>query len=1438
MPQSPPSTEPIAAAPPATRTRSRGLVVAMLRWLVIGSSGVVGIAIVLWLVLQWGILPRIEVWRPAIEQRASEALGVPVSIGVIRAVDSGIGWTGAFEMEQVMLLDPQTKQEALRLPLVRAALSAASLYPGWDGVWRLRLRQLVLDEPELEIRRDDQGRLWVAGLDVGAARGDGDGALADWFFSQREFLIRGGRVQWTDASLDVAPLVLGQVDLVLRNGVRRHALRLDATPPAPWGERWSLRGDFTQPLLAASPLAAPASGSVPARIFSRPGDWQRWQGSLYAEMPAIDLTPMQPYLATFWAPTQGVGALRAWVDVRQGRVLAATADLQLRDVSLRLAPELGPLTLAQIGGRIAIKHEPAEPDRDEGWSVDLKQLGFATAAGPEWPAADGRLAWRRAADGTWTGGELVAPKLYLGRLSQVLSLLPADWVGADLQARAASLGAEGEATDVEASWSGPLLAPQRYRIKAQLRGLKLAPAESSAPDLSGHIAPARPGVQGADIELDVTETGGDAKISVRNGALTFPGVFAQPRIELATLDTKLEWRIQPAPQGVSPKLELEARDLKFTNADLQGQLDLQWTRGGVTPVAPLGVIDLSAKLGRVDAVKVPRYLPLALGGGLEDYLRRALQAGQASGVSVVVRGPLAEFPFAASPAATASAAGEFRLAVQMEGVRFAYLPGDAAWNGDPTDVERRPWPAFNDVKGELVFERQTMQLRKLGGRLGTVGSGGLVLRDVDGSIRELGSANPVLVIDGNVRGPLNDALRYVDATPVGGWLGDALAQASATVGTQPPIDLQLGLTIPLNDGPRTQVRGKLQIAGNDLKLRPDVPLLAAARARVEFTERSFTLNQGAATVLGGDAQFDGASQPDGSMRFNVQGTASAESLRRTPELGALASAAGILSGQTDYKVALGFVRDHVEWQFSSSLAGLGVDLPAPLGKRAEQTLPLRVQVSLQPTPAAGALQRDTLRVDLGPDTARVLQAQYLRELAPGGARVLRGGLAVGATAGEPLPQPAKGVAANLVFSQLDLAAWQRAADKLVPDGSAAPASANAASAAGYLPDRLNLRAQTLTVGGYPLTDVKATVSRDSGLWALDIDAKEVAGHAEYRPPGAVQAKDAGRVMARLARLSIPKGADDPVRTVLDKTTATSLPAIDVVIDDFELRGKRLGRLEIDAVNRAAEGPDPTGSGEWQLKLLRLVTPQDEALFNGTGRWAAPVRAGEPRRVMLDFTLEVADGGALLARLGQADVIKGAKGSIGGQIGWLGSPLALDYPSLDGQMTLSFERGQFLQADPGVAKLLGVLSLQSLPRRMLLDFSDVFEKGFAFDAITGDVTLVRGVASTRNLKMRGVQATVLMEGGADVQLETQDLRVWVIPDINANAASLAYIAINPVVGIGAFLAQLFLQRPLAAATTREFHVTGPWAAPLVVPVVRTSPDAGPPPAASAPGAGAP
>ena len=177
-------------------------------------------------------------------------------------------------------------------------------------------------------------------------------------------------------------------------------------------------------------------------------------------------------------------------------------------------------------------------------------------------------------------------------------------------------------------------------------------------------------------------------------------------------------------------------------------------------------------------------------------------------------------------------------------------------------------------------------------------------------------------------------------------------------------------------------------------------------------------------------------------------------------------------------------------------------------------------------------------------------------------------------------------------------------------------------------------------------------------------------------------------------------------------------------------------------------------------------------------------------------------------------MRGGKGRIEGAVGWLGSPLALDYASLSGQLKADIERGQFLKVEPGAAKLLGVLSLQALPRRLVLDFRDVFSEGFAFDFVRGDARIEQGVLKTNNLQMKGVNAAVLMEGSADLARETQDLRVVVVPEINAGTASLLATAVNPAVGLGTFLAQLLLRSPLQNATTQEFRITGSWADPQV------------------------
>jgi uncharacterized protein YhdP len=622
-------------------------------------------------------------------------------------------------------------------------------------------------------------------------------------------------------------------------------------------------------------------------------------------------------------------------------------------------------------------------------------------------------------------------------------------------------------------------------------------------------------------------------------------------------------------------------------------------------------------------------------------------------------------------------------------------------------------------------------------------------------------------------------LRYVNATPVGRWTGHALA---GTVGSG-AADLKLNLAIPLGEPSQTQVKGSLGLLGNDVRMTPDTPLLAAARGRVDFTQASFNVSAASAKVLGGDLSFEGGSQAGGTQRFSGQGTMTAEALRHATELGSLARLGSSLNGQTSYRATLAFVAGHAQVGVTSNLVGMGVDLPHPL------------------------------------EIGDALQARFVREESGATSRVVRGAMrlleAGSAEASEPLTLPSTGVAATVALKRLDVDAWEAAASRLMADpGSAAstapPLAFDAAGGSGYLPDTIALRVGQLENGSRRLTNLTAGLSQDNGLWRANVDANELDGYLEYRPARRTGGA-AGRVFARLSRLSLPKSEAERVESLLDEQP-TSVPGLDIIVDDFELRGKHLGRLEVEAANRSVGGRE--GAREWQLSKLNLVMPEAQLAASGTWGAASGASAAAPRRASMNFILTLADSGALLERLGMGKVVRGGKGSLAGSVSWPGSPLSPDTARMTGQIKVAIDSGQFLKAGPGAARLFSVLSLQSLPRRLLFDFRDLFEEGFVFDNVAGDVGIGQGVATTNNLRMRGAAAVVLLEGSADLEHETEDVRVVVVPEINAGTASLAYAIINPAVGLGTFLAQYFLRKPLMAASTREFHVTGAWDEPKV------------------------
>ena len=1347
-----------------------------LRWsarvLLGGVAAASSLLLIAWLTLHWGILPHIAQWREEVEARASQALGVPVRIGAI-TVRSG-GWVPSFELRDVELLDAN-QRIALRLPRVFAAISPRSLL-----AFELRFEQLLIDDAQLDVRRDASGRFFVAGLDVSGAEVGGGSAASDWFFGQGEFVIRGGSLRWTDEQRKATPLALTDVQLVVRNGLRDHEFRIDATPPAEWGARFTATGRFTQPLLA------------------RRGDWRRWSGTVYANLPRADVRELRRHVALPFEISEGVGALRGWFDLQRGEPVSATIDMALRAVSLRLAAKVDPLVFEEVEGRLSAQRSA------EGVTVALQRFTFETGDNIRWPQGDMKLAWRQREGEAPSGGEFSAQRLDMALMAQIASRVP---LGDAVRKLLVDVNPKGMITDLSTSWTGALDAPVRYRAKGSLSGLSLAAGPSSEAHGVG-----RPGLRGAAVQLEATEAGGSARIAINGGALELPGVFDDPLLVLDQLSAQLLWKIEPVAvaagsPAMPPKLSVQVREARFSNPDASGELTALWSTGAGNAAAAgrgarlPGRLELDGKLAGGIAKRTFRYLPLGLGKDTRGYLEHAVQGGRLASASFKVRGDLWEFPFfnAKTPKD-----GEFRISARIEDATFAFVPNWPAEGSTPAFVST--WPVLTKANVDLTLDRGTLELRN-----GRTQLGGIDFPKVQATIRHL-EAEPVLTLDGTGRGPLAEMLRIVKTSPVGGWIDKVLETSTATG----PAELKLSLSIPLLKVEAASVRGSVVLAGNDLRISPETPLFAGAKGRVDFTEKGFAVVGASAKLYGGDATFDGGSQSDGTVRFNGQGVVTADGLRRAGEVDQLARIGAALTGQASYRASLGFVRGQPEFNITSNLVGLGVNLPAPLGKAAEAPLALRfvtaIDAPLPAVPAASAASatlaaplRDTLRFELG----NVIQAAYQRDLSGAQPRVLRGGVGVM----DPAPQPASGVAASINLTRLVTDEWQATADRLFGAADGLDATGNSA----YMPDAIGLRVQELVVGQRRLTRVAAGLSQEAGVWRANVEADQLGGYLEYRLPtrrGAVSTAG-GRVYARLARLSLPKGEEEQVEALLDQQSAT-MPALDVVVENFELRGKKLGRVEIEAVNRSG----PQGR-DWQLSKFSITTP--EAQLTATGSWAAvtgptPRAAGAPatppRRAVMDFKLQLADGGALLDRLGTPRAFRGGKGELSGQIGWSGSPFALDYPTLAGQINVAIEAGQFLKVDPGAARLLGVLSLQSLPRRLSLDFRDLFQEGFAFDSITGDVKIGQGVAVTNNLRMRGVQALVLMEGNADIERETQDLRVVVVPELNAGTAALAYAVINPAIGLGAFLAQALLKKPLTEANTREFRVSGPWADPKV------------------------
>jgi uncharacterized protein (TIGR02099 family) len=1270
---------------------------------------------VLFLLVRYALVPQVAAHRVEIEQALSQAIGLQVNIARLDA-----SWNGLrpeLALHDLQFID-RAGRTALELPEIHLSVA-------WSSLWHfgLRLHRLEILRPDLDIRREADGRIFVAGLPIDSG-GSGSG-FQDFVLEQDQIVIRDGRLVWTDLQRSAPPLVLDKVALRLDNFLRSHRFALRASPPAAFSSSVDLRGD----------LRGDSFSNLDA-----------WRGKVYLALDDADLAVWQKWTDYPLKLPRGRGGLRAWLDFDGRDVTGLTADVALADVSVRLGEKVQPLDLASLQGRVKLSLKKGMVD------ASAERLILAAQDGIHIGPTRLRLRYEPGDSTQAARGEFSTQQQDVQVLARLAGFLP---LPDESRQRLVSADPSGQVEEISFRWeaSAPGVLPARpithFSVSARASKLVL------------HPVGAAPGFTGLDVQVSGTERAGTFRAGISDGGFFLPAEMHEPWLPLSHAKLAGSWSYEKPAGSKTEMLTVKLDQSEVANEHLSATVSATWQ----AREKGAGYLDVRARAAQAPLAQVWRYIPHAAPLDVVTWLRRSLQGGRAENLRFQLTGDLQQFPFNKSP-------GVFKLEARLRDAAISeFSPG---------------WPGMDALQGTLVLDRQRLTIRADTGRYGAATAHAVKVEIAD----LMDDGKQVLTVDGKASGPNPDFLRYVNAS----HLNEMAGSFTRDIRAQGNGELTLRLDIPLHDSNHTKVSGSYAFQAPTLRLTPVLPEFSAARATLGFTEHGLSLPSASAQFLGRKVTATGLTEPDGTLRFDAQGNITVAGLRQLVDMPGW----DYLSGESPVSVVVKTHEGVLDVIVDSTLSGIVSHLPAPYAKSATERWPLRFSLRDDRREAA---TKQVWRVAL----PSRLDVAWAENCVQSDCRISAGAVGVG----EVAVLPAQGWQVSGTLAELDADVWSPVLEKLRIQGEGAPER-------GSVDLTGTVKLGRLLAGGYVFRDLSARLSKRGDDWSAILGGPDLAGELMWRDQGK------GLLRARMKQLVLISAGGETEPPPLDVATIKKLPSLDVESEAFEMRGLKLGHLTLRARN---EG------GLWKLDTIGLKSTDLE--LSGTGEWqAAGLRAG----TRLDFKLQSDDAGSMLGRLGYPDALRRGKVDFSGSVSWQGMPTNLHFPSLAGRVKLGASDGQFREMEPGAGRLLGILSLQSLPRRITLDFNDVFSAGFAFDRISGDMDIVGGVLHTNDLEVRGPAARVFIVGSTDLGRETHDLHIKIQPTLSESVAigvivgQAAVGVLNPAVGAATYLAQKLLRDPVEKIFSYEYAMRGSWSDPkvekvgglLVVPHAEASP----------------
>jgi uncharacterized protein (TIGR02099 family) len=716
--------------------------------------------------------------------------------------------------------------------------------------------------------------------------------------------------------------------------------------------------------------------------------------------------------------------------------------------------------------------------------------------------------------------------------------------------------------------------------------------------------------------------------------------------------------------------------------------------------------------------------------------------------------------------------------------RFPFRPGEGSLEvtarvSDAILDYTSGWPRLENLEADLRTTERGLAI--------TVGAGSVLdsaLRGVEARV-DLGKPGRVW-LEGSVDMPAEDIPELLLNSPLTPRFGPYVRSLTAEGAAR--LALELEMPLPIHSGEDVRVQGKLQFRGADLHWQePKLPLDGVEGA-LSFSKRGLWGQDIEARIgpVAGRVEVDSRRSGGTLLRFTgVLDQALADRFVSPPWRGRLRGAAE-WQAQTELPEVWS-AKAKLPIRLHSNLRGLQLDLPAPLGKPAAEARPLRIVTAIR----EGRLQ--PIRIGY--------QGVFDALLRPGSGGIPERGEVVFGSGQAELPT-APGIRVAGELPELDLDAWLR----LMGEGEIGFGVASPADAGSSPLRSVDLGIRHLNLMGQALKEVKLKARRAPDAWSLDVDSPRLAGSISL--PTSLEADPLRADLQRLYIITKRDGAEgspvDPRR----------LPALRLHIQDFRSDGIPFGDLQLDA-RRDARG----------IRLERLRMRSDVLAVSATGSWVTDA-AGHLSSFDIDF--ESPEPGRALALLGYADTLKGGKtdGRISGF--WRGAPGAFSLQGLNGDVRLHLERGRILGIEPGIGRVLGLLSLQTLPRRLSLEFGDLFKEGLPFDRIDGTFLLEDGNATTHDLRLEGPVATIRADGRIGLTARDYEQVVTVEPPVSDSLSLAGAAGAAAAVSLGAGAAVLLAHRLLESQLDRigrvRYRLHGSWDKPRLTPLKKAVPAA--------------